>query len=105
MKYLLVVIMAFFSVSAHAVAQTPAPQNISQEKWQDKKDCVMLIDGEMFVIKDGKKTAMTKAVIMSNGTKVLANGEVFLKDGESFKLSNGDCVYMSGKVEKKNPNE
>ena len=97
--------MAFFSVNAQAIVQEAAPVNIGQEKWQDKKDCVMLIDGEMFVIKDGKKTEMTKAVIMSNGTKVLANGEVFLKDGEFFKLSNGDCVYMNGKVEKKNPNE
>ncbi len=76
--------------------------NISvQEKPIDKKDCIMNIKGEMFVIKGGKKTEMLKAIIMTNGTKVLANGMIYLKDGTELKLEDGDCVYMNGKIERK----
>ena len=89
-----------FGFASEIVADNP--QTI-QEKTIPKKDCVMMIDGQMYVVKDGTKTEMNKAIVMANGTKVLANGEVYLKDGQSLKLANGDCVYMNGKIEKSKP--
>lgn len=105
MKKIIFLLGLIAFMSSGAIANAPEINEtataIYQDNIQDKKDCVMMIDGEMFVLKDGKKTEMLKAVIMSNGTKVLANGEVYLKDGEKLKLENGDCVYMNGKIERK----
>ena len=105
MKKIILLIVIACTISGIGYAKDLLDIKIAtvQEKGIPKKDCVMMIDGEMYVIKDGKKTEMTKAITMSNGTKVLANGEVYLKDGQSFKLSNGDCVYMNGKVENNKP--
>ena len=98
-KIILIVALSIAGLGAYAAGFDK--EFVKQEKTSDKKDCVLMENGTMFVVKDGKKTEMLKAVIMSNGTKVLANGVVYLKDGTSFKLSNGDLVYMNGKVEKK----
>ena len=75
---------------------------VKQDK-TDKRNGVLMEDGTMYVLKDGTKSEMTKAVIMSNGTKVLANGEVYLKSGEKLILANGDFVSNSGKIEKSKP--
>lgn len=76
---------------------------IVQEKTTKLKDCVLMKDGNMYVVKGGETTDMVKAVVMSNGTKVLANGEIIGKNGETSKLENGDVMYMNGKIEKKVP--
>lgn len=95
-----------FCISMGAFAYLPgvSPEvKFNQEKTTKQKDCVMMKDNKMYVIKGGEATEMVKAVVMSNGTKVLANGEVILKNNETLKLQNGDCVYMNGKIEKKSP--
>ncbi len=100
------VLFAFLSVCIGAFAtgtRNPlSPKMIeNQEKTSKLKDGVMMKDGKMFVVKNGEESEMIKAVIMSNGTKVLVNGEVISKNGETTKLENGDSVTMSGKIEKK----
>ena len=94
--------LLFISMGAFAYIPGKSPE-LRQEKTTKQKDCVMMKDGTMYVIKGGETTEMVKAVVMSNGTKVLANGDVILKNNETFKLQNGDCVYMNGKIEKKSP--
>ncbi len=104
MKKIIVVAMLIVT-SFGAFAYTASPK-VSVDYIQEKtklKDGVTMKDGQMYLIKDGEMTEMLKAVIMSNGTKVLTNGEGFFKNGESFKLENGDVVYMNGKIEKKSP--
>lgn len=96
--------MLFIAMGSFAYSPSPAiDAMISQEKTQKMKDCVMMKDGKMYVVKDGESTEMTKAVVMSNGSKVLANGDVIAKNGDTVKLEDGDVVYMNGKIEKKTP--
>ena len=42
---------------------------------------------------------MKKEMTMKNGTTVNAKGTVKMKDGHSFKLKEGDRVYMNGFIE------
>jgi hypothetical protein len=102
MKKLLITGVVFIiSMGAFATGYLNKQEVAYGQEKSKLKDCVIMKDGAMYVVKDGEQTEMLKAVIMSNGTKVLANGEVFLKNGETFKLENGDVVYMNGKLEKK----
>lgn len=64
------------------------------------KDCCMMKDGKMMVIKDGKTMPMEKNMTMKNGTKCMTNGECKMKDGTKMMMKNGDCMDMSGKMDK-----
>jgi uncharacterized protein YdeI (BOF family) len=79
----------------------------SQMKTNKMKDCVMMKDGKMMVMKDGKTTAMDNTMTMKNGTMVMADGNVKMKDGKTMMMKDGDCMYMSGKMttEKKMDNK
>jgi hypothetical protein len=103
-KSMVLAALLFLSLGVFAFEAIDLPEATPlQEKTTKQKDCVLMKDGNMYVIKGGETTEMTKAVTMSNGTKVLANGEVITKNGETSKLGNGDVVYMNGKIEKKTP--
>lgn len=74
----------------------------AQEKMHHKgmmKDCVMMEDGKMMTMMDGKTAPMDKDMTMKNGTMVMTDGTVKMKNGKTAMLKNGDCVMMSGKVE------
>ena len=62
------------------------------------KDCCMMKDGKMMVMKNGKTMPMEKDMVMKNGTKCMANGECTMKDGKKMMMKNGDCIEMSGKM-------
>lgn len=62
------------------------------------KDCCMMKDGKMMVMKNGKTMPMEKDMVMKNGTKCMTNGECTMKDGKKMMMKNGDCMEMSGKM-------
>ena len=64
------------------------------------KDCVMMKDGKMMVMKNGKTMEMDKDMAMSNGTMVMKDGTVKMKDGKTMMMKNGDHMYMNGKIDK-----
>lgn len=64
------------------------------------KDCVMMKDGQMMVMKGGEKMKMDKDMTMSNGTMVMTDGTVKMKNGKTKMLKDGDCLYMDGKMTK-----
>ncbi len=64
------------------------------------KDCCMMKDGKMMIMKDGKSVPMEKDMVMKNGTKCMKNGECIMKDGKKIMMKNGDCMEMSGKMHK-----
>jgi hypothetical protein len=67
---------------------------------KNMKDCVMMEDGKMMVMKGGKTMQMDKDMTIQNGTMVMADGNVKWKNGKTAMLKNGDCVYMDGKMTK-----
>lgn len=62
------------------------------------KDCVMMENGKMIQMKDGKMMDMTTNVTLSDGSTVMSNGTLKKKDGTTTTLKNGDCVMMNGSM-------
>jgi imidazolonepropionase-like amidohydrolase len=52
----------------------------------------------MCMIKAGKELPMAKEVLMPNGSKVMTNGAVLMKDGKIIVMKEGDKVDMSGNL-------
>ncbi len=61
-------------------------------------DCVMLTNGELHVMKSGKKTAVKDPVALSNGAIIMPDGTVKMKDGSTKQLKEGECMSMDGKL-------
>ncbi|WP_310554915.1 DUF6799 domain-containing protein [Flavobacterium sp.] len=78
-------------ISLHVNAQTT-------KKHAMMKDCCMMKDGKMMVMKNGKTMPMNKDMVMKNGTTCMTNGECTMKDGTKMQMKNGDCMEMSGKM-------
>lgn len=50
------------------------------------------------MMKDGKTMAMDNDATMTNGTMVMADGSVKMKDGKTMMMKEGDCMDMDGKM-------
>jgi len=62
------------------------------------KDCCMMKDGKMMVMKNGKTMPMKKDMTMENGTMVVTTGECTMTDGKKMMMKEGDCMEMSGEM-------
>jgi hypothetical protein len=60
---------------------------------------LMMMDGKMMTRQDGKNTPMTEDKTLANGTKVMPDGTVEMKDGKKVQLKEGECVMMDGKIQ------
>jgi hypothetical protein len=100
MKKLMMFCLAAFACTSMALAQdsTANHKMHSSDKMKMMKDCVMMEDGKLMVMKGGKTTAMTQDMTLTNGATIMSDGSVKMHDGTTRKLSNGDCVYMDGKI-------
>ena len=70
-------------------------------KMEKKQDCVMMKDGKVVEMKDGKTMPVTSDKTMKNGTVVMTDGTMKMKDGTTMKMKEGECMTMDGKMEKK----
>ncbi len=57
-------------------------------------------DGKMMVKRDGKKMIMTAPAVIGDGTKVMLDGTIMTKDGESKMLKDGQEVDWEGRVKR-----
>ena len=64
-----------------------------------EKDGVMLKDGKMCRLQDGKEIGrMDRETTLSNGTKVAMNGKMMMKDGKEMQLQEGQIIMLDGKM-------
>ncbi|QKG52126.1 DUF6799 domain-containing protein [Hymenobacter sp. BRD67] len=89
-----------------AHAQTPVAQEEGHMPTKDKKmhsrgmeDYVMMRDGKMMRMQEGKAMPLTETMTMNNGTKVMTDGNVMMADGKSMMLHDGQRVMLDGKVQ------
>jgi hypothetical protein len=102
MKKLLILSAVFIMSAGATFAQDKmSPQKEHMSK-MDKpmKDCVMMKDGKMWVMKGGKSMEMSKTMTMGNGTMVMTDGSVKTKDGKTMMMKDGECMMMNGKMKK-----
>ena len=65
-----------------------------------KKDHIMMMDGKMKMVKNGKEMPIENEMTMGDGTKVMADGMCTKKDGTTMTMKNGDMMDMDGKMGK-----
>ena len=90
--------LAIFLMVISFTANAQTAKHSSKMKHAAMKDCCMMKDGKMMVMKNGKTMPMTKDMVMTNGTKCMKNGECIMKDGKKMMMKDGDCMEMSGKM-------
>ncbi len=61
-----------------------------------KENCLMLKEGKVVQMKDGKSAEIDKEVTLKNGDMVMMDGTVMKKDGKKIKLKEGECMDMNG---------
>ena len=106
MKKLSMLILAAIVCSTVTIAQDSTKTSHSSTTMHHKmghgnmkmKDCVMMKDNKMMVMKGGETTAMSSDMTLTNGAKVGADGMLTKSDGTTKQLKNGDCVFMDGKM-------
>ena len=104
MKKLLMIAFAF-TLTAGVIAQTKmGGMKKSHRKGamhhNMMKDCCMMKDGEMMMMKNGKCVKMEHDMTMKNGTICKADGSCTMKDGKTMTMKDGECMYMDGKMGK-----
>ena len=101
MKKVLILITAL-TISSGVFAQEHKMEGMGkkEQKMDMKKDHVMMMDGKMKMVKNGKEMPMNKEMTMGNGTKVMIDGMCTKKDGTRMTMKNGDMMDMSGKMGK-----
>jgi hypothetical protein len=68
-----------------------------------KKDCYLLKDGRLMVMKKGDSSTMRpmrRQVTLNNGAKVATDGTVTMTDGTTMRLKEGWSVDADGKMAK-----
>ena len=88
---LLMLVMSLIANNSFAQTKTKAAT---------MKDCCMMKDGKMLVMKNGETMPMEKDMTMKNGTKCMTTGECTMKNGKKMMMKEGDCMEMSGKMGK-----
>ncbi len=88
---MLILILSFTASTSFAQTNTKSAM---------MKDCCMMKDGKMMVMKNGKTMPMDKDMTMKNGTKCMTTGECTMKNGKKMMMKEGDCIEMSGKMGK-----
>jgi hypothetical protein len=64
------------------------------------KDCIMMMNGKVMVMRGGQHMPLTQQMTLPNGTTVMPDGTVKMADGTTRMLKNEECVYMDGTMGK-----
>ncbi|CAM4135074.1 DUF6799 domain-containing protein [Flavobacterium sinopsychrotolerans] len=59
-------------------------------------DGVMMKNGKLMMVKQGKRTMLDHEMAMGNGTKVMPDGTVMKKDGTKMMMKEGQHMDMAG---------
>lgn len=66
--------------------------NMSNEKH------VMMQDGKVTIMRNGKMFPVKSFTPLNNGTKVMSDGTIIKKDGSKTMLKEGECLNMAGEI-------
>jgi hypothetical protein len=102
MKKIVTVFFALF-LAGSVFAQNKMEENKmnTMDKMSHKgQECVIMKEGKMMVMTDGKTMHMDKPITMKNGTMVMKDGTVKMKDGKTMMMKEGESMDMEGKMMK-----
>lgn len=102
MKKLLTVCFALFLTgSVFAQSKMEGSKMNTMDKMSPKgQECVMMKEGKMMVMTGGKTMNLDKPITLKNGTMVMKDGKVKMKDGKTMMMKEGESMDMDGKMMK-----
>lgn len=65
---------------------------------KSQPDGVMMQNGKMMMIKNGKATILDHDMPMNNGSKIMSDGTFIKKDGTKLMMKDGQHIDMSGNM-------
>jgi hypothetical protein len=99
MKKVIMFLLVAGTCTTAAVAQdTTKSATPKMEKSLQMKDCVMMKDGKLMVMKSGSVTPLDKELTLSNGSIISLDGTVKATDGTKLKLKEGEAIGLDGKL-------
>lgn len=96
----LLILLAAATIGLAAAAQHEGHGQKSKDQATHAKEHLMMMDGKMMHIKDGKTMELTQEMKLSNGATIAKDGTMKMKNGETQKLKDGEMIYMDGKMGK-----
>ena len=99
MKYA-IILFVLFAFNTTVNAQTKTKHHARHHMNSSSKDCVMMKDGTMMMMKNGKMMEMDRDMTMKNGTVCMKDGTCKMKNGKTMMMKNGDKCYIDGKMMK-----
>lgn len=69
------------------------------------KDHIMMKDGKVMMMKEGKSMPLDKEITLTNGSKVAVDGTVTMRDGTKMTMKEGDMMTMDGAMMKPDAKE
>ena len=57
-------------------------------------DHIMMRDGKIIVLRNGEETPMQEEMTMSDGTRVMPNGQLLMADGTARMMREGETITM-----------
>jgi hypothetical protein len=113
-KIVLLGAMTFACIGVFAQTETTSPKNKKndgqttydnkQSNGQPKtkstsKNCSYIMEnGKVMKYANGKKVTMEKDMTLKNGTVLMTDGTMKMKDGKTTKMKEGECMDTSGKM-------
>jgi len=98
MKKLFFLAFAFVCTAGAVSAQDSASHKMHKMGDHKMKDCVMMKDGKVMVMKGGETSELTEDMALSNGATVMKDGTVKNPDGKTWMMKDGDWVGLDGKM-------
>jgi hypothetical protein len=95
----LICVGSFLLLSGAAVMAQTTPSGAGSGMMDHKmKDCLMMKDGKVMVMKSGMSMQLMNDTTLKHGVMVMMNGTVKKKDGTTYMLKEGESVMGKGKV-------
>ena len=95
-KVLLSIFAITLSLGVFAQDSSMNHMNNMEHHKMKSHDGIMMKNGKVMVMENGKTSELTQDRTLSNGTVVSSNGTVKMADGTTKTLTNGDYVNMNG---------
>lgn len=106
MKNLIAVIISFIMIAGTVQAQDTVRKRDQTQSGVQKRDRIHqeehlhLQDGKLYQIRKGVRSEVKSQIKLKNGTVVNPDGSYMLKNQERLRMSNGECMDMSGNIYK-----
>lgn len=99
MKKVIMFLLVAGTCTTAAVAQdTTKSATPKMEKTLQMKDCVMMKDGKLMVMKGGTVSPLDKELTLTNGNVIKLDGTIKSTDGTTMKLKEGEAIGLDGKL-------